>query len=70
MGSANLIAWGAKLLFQYDYHFKYANWNYWFRIQRKRMSTINTSIPKSNFEGNINNYEFSNFLFLAFSRAA
>jgi len=30
------------------HHFKYANWIYWFHIQRKRMSNINMYIQKSN----------------------
>jgi hypothetical protein len=36
-------------------------------IQRKRLSNVKMSVPKSNFEGNFSNYVFGNYLFLSLS---
>ena len=42
-----LASWNkSNTMILYDHHFKYANWKYWFHIQRKLMSNVNMSVQK------------------------
>ena len=54
MVSVNLIEYfvkkGKNFILEV-HHFKYADWIYWFHIQRKRMSNVNMYVLKINFEG-------------------
>jgi len=55
-----------NLIIFYNHHFKYANWKHWFHIQRKRISNVNMSVPKSHFGANFGTYVFAGVCFWHF----